>query len=425
VFNTPGYDKLKAYNNVNVAAIFTNEDAGWTVMAYVKNVLDKDNITGAFLNSDDTGLTTNVFLNEPRLFGLRATKAWGGSDWWSAHSNHSGWYPYRLELYGDYGRTSGGREILVPDDVALFAPGQRYPLGVQNNLDWGSGGGVKFVYQPQPRGWSLVGSVRYGRARGNAEEHPQWRVPGGYLFNHTFYIDLTQRADLSNYGTATGRNEESHTIADFSVGVDAGLGAGRVSDGRLQFGIEYAKFRSSSNADLHGRPDVVFPADDIIKYGGHWHRFWAQMDAQREFEGAGPEVSWAQSVQLVGDAEKSGRLDAELGLGGSVLFGRQKAQVSGSARGDYHYGYLAFAGTDLQEADAYNTSFSERRSKSATVPSANANLGLSYTLGGLKLHGGYRWERYFNAIDAGITERKTYDRQLDGPYFKASVGFGG
>ena len=28
-------------------------------------------------------------------------------------------------------------------------------------------------------------------------------------------------------------------------------------------------------------------------------------------------------------------------------------------------------------------------------------------------------------IDAGIAERKTYDRQFDGPYFKVSVGFGG
>ncbi|MGE5502131.1 MAG: TonB-dependent receptor domain-containing protein, partial [Ignavibacteriales bacterium] len=55
VFNMPGYDKLKAYNNVNLAAILTNKDRGWTVMAYVKNVFNKDNITGAFLNSDDTG----------------------------------------------------------------------------------------------------------------------------------------------------------------------------------------------------------------------------------------------------------------------------------------------------------------------------------------------------------------------------------
>jgi hypothetical protein len=45
-------------------------------MAYVKNVLDTTAITGAFLNSDDTALTTNVFTTDPRLFGIRVTKNW-------------------------------------------------------------------------------------------------------------------------------------------------------------------------------------------------------------------------------------------------------------------------------------------------------------------------------------------------------------
>ncbi len=33
-------------------------------------------ITGDFLNSDDTGLTTNVFLTDPKLIGIRVTKNW-------------------------------------------------------------------------------------------------------------------------------------------------------------------------------------------------------------------------------------------------------------------------------------------------------------------------------------------------------------
>ena len=37
-------------------------------MGYVKNVFDATAITGDFLNSDDTGLTTNVFLTDPRLY---------------------------------------------------------------------------------------------------------------------------------------------------------------------------------------------------------------------------------------------------------------------------------------------------------------------------------------------------------------------
>jgi len=41
---------------------------------YAKNLLDKTPITDAFLNSDDTGLTTNVFVLDPRLIGLSIRK---------------------------------------------------------------------------------------------------------------------------------------------------------------------------------------------------------------------------------------------------------------------------------------------------------------------------------------------------------------
>jgi len=75
IFNDEPYDKLRHRTNLNVAVILTGGD-GWQVMGYVKNVLNDDFITGAFLNSDDTALTTNVFLNEPRLYGVRLTKSW-------------------------------------------------------------------------------------------------------------------------------------------------------------------------------------------------------------------------------------------------------------------------------------------------------------------------------------------------------------
>ena len=75
VFNDKPYDQLHGYTNVNLTLIFTNQD-GWQAMAYMKNVFNTTAITGAFLNSDDTALTTNVFITDPRLFGLRITKNW-------------------------------------------------------------------------------------------------------------------------------------------------------------------------------------------------------------------------------------------------------------------------------------------------------------------------------------------------------------
>ena len=73
VFNDRPYDKLRGYSNVNLALILTSAN-GWQVMGYLKNVFDTTAITGDFLNSDDSGLTTNVFLTDPRLYGVRITK---------------------------------------------------------------------------------------------------------------------------------------------------------------------------------------------------------------------------------------------------------------------------------------------------------------------------------------------------------------
>jgi len=75
VFNDRPYDKIRGYSNVNLALILTSAN-GWQVMGYLKNVFDTTAITGTFLNSDDSGLTTNVFLTDPRLFGVRVTKNW-------------------------------------------------------------------------------------------------------------------------------------------------------------------------------------------------------------------------------------------------------------------------------------------------------------------------------------------------------------
>ena len=75
VFNDRPYDKIRGYSNVNLALILTSA-SGWQVMGYVKNVFDTTAITGDFLNSDDSGLTTNVFLTDPRLYGVRVTKNW-------------------------------------------------------------------------------------------------------------------------------------------------------------------------------------------------------------------------------------------------------------------------------------------------------------------------------------------------------------
>ena len=73
VYNLNPYDKLHGWYNANLSVWVENED-GLKVELYAKNLLDKDPITDAFLNSDDSGLTTNVFVLDPRLIGLSIRK---------------------------------------------------------------------------------------------------------------------------------------------------------------------------------------------------------------------------------------------------------------------------------------------------------------------------------------------------------------
>jgi iron complex outermembrane receptor protein len=73
VYNSDPYDKLHGWYNANLSLWLENEE-GLKIELYMKNVLNDTPITDAFLNSDDTGLTTNVFVLDPRLIGLSIRK---------------------------------------------------------------------------------------------------------------------------------------------------------------------------------------------------------------------------------------------------------------------------------------------------------------------------------------------------------------
>jgi outer membrane receptor protein involved in Fe transport len=67
-------DKLRAWTNINLRLTIAKPSAGLEIEVYVKNLLDSTPITGAFINSDDTALTTNVFTLDPRLIGASIRK---------------------------------------------------------------------------------------------------------------------------------------------------------------------------------------------------------------------------------------------------------------------------------------------------------------------------------------------------------------
>ncbi|WP_444907718.1 TonB-dependent receptor [Microbulbifer sp. SSSA008] len=73
VYNTE-YDRLKAWSNLNASVSLSNPDSDLYMQLYVKNIFDDAPITDMFTNSDDSGLTTNVFTLEPRIVGLSVSK---------------------------------------------------------------------------------------------------------------------------------------------------------------------------------------------------------------------------------------------------------------------------------------------------------------------------------------------------------------
>src|SRR3546814_7176550 len=66
VYNSDPYDRLKSWTNFNLS-VRVDGPEDLTFEAYVENVFNSTPLTDAFLNSDDTGLTTNVFTLDPRI----------------------------------------------------------------------------------------------------------------------------------------------------------------------------------------------------------------------------------------------------------------------------------------------------------------------------------------------------------------------
>ncbi|ATQ41508.1 TonB-dependent receptor [Caulobacter mirabilis] len=73
VYNTVS-DRLRGWDNANFSLRIARPADDLTFEIYAKNVFDETPITDAFLNSDSTGMTTNVFTLDPRLIGVSVTK---------------------------------------------------------------------------------------------------------------------------------------------------------------------------------------------------------------------------------------------------------------------------------------------------------------------------------------------------------------
>jgi outer membrane receptor protein involved in Fe transport len=68
-FNTKA-DLIPSWDVSNAFVSLTNSDETWTVRAWVKNIQDDNNITSFYTSDGNTGLFSNVFVMEPRTYGV-------------------------------------------------------------------------------------------------------------------------------------------------------------------------------------------------------------------------------------------------------------------------------------------------------------------------------------------------------------------
>lgn len=69
VYNTVG-DEIEAWGQHNLSAVYESADDRYNVKLWVRNLADKDNVTGHYLTTDTSGFFRNYFLTEPRIAGL-------------------------------------------------------------------------------------------------------------------------------------------------------------------------------------------------------------------------------------------------------------------------------------------------------------------------------------------------------------------
>jgi len=454
VFNDRPYDKIRGYSTSNVALILADA-SGLQVMGYVKNIFNVTAITGDFLNSDDSGLTTNIFLTDPRLYGVRITKHFDANDLpngsFDLFSVGDGKKPQLwLTLGGSFLNKIDGKTD--PYDPLAMA---NFPNGGHPTPPWASGlptlaqlqktpaagfeEEASLTFQPEDTDWVLKAGIRYGRSAHNKTVHKsqfaatrtQWEVFTGYTFPCTFFdqfyptfSDQCRHGAFKEFVDSHDASSEWHAIMDFEIGRNVGIGTfNGEGTSTISAGVRIAQF--------HSKDHLLLGAGPHYDLSGKYHEiydFYTQED--RAFHGMGPELAWDASQPIMGNAQ-NGRLTFDWGLNAALLFGEQSVHLDHVVKHCTVHGAGGLSSCDgggigsngdpmiVEPAD------NVVRSTNVTVPNLGGYAGVSVNYSNAKISLGYRADEFFNAMDGGQDIAKKFDRGFYGPYFNISLGFGG
>lgn len=436
-------------------------------MGYVKNVFDTTAVTGTFLNSDDTGLTTNISLTDPRLFGVRVTKHFGenGSDngslfntdgklptlWVTLGGNFNAMMADGSEIYSpDYTRPDGidmggsfalgGSGISGPAPAGtqtmtelMVASGFPVPLQYAKPPNTGFDWEGKLALQPQGSNWVLKAGVRYGRS-GRGVKVYESEIPGtrtNFKFRSRYVpctnpiiinYDARHSGAWRKFVNATGEESEQHTIMDFEDGVNIGIGLfGKEEVGNIAGGLCMAQFKSHGDLEINSGPEYVFTPE--IKY----HNVYESRSTEdRDFQGIGPELNWDASQTVLGKPG-NGEVTLDWEGNGAVLFGRQSVNAQHFSSYCHENGTAAIAGcvTAVNYAPGHSQVKTMRRTRHKVVPNLGGYIGASARYNNAKIGFGYRADTFFGAMNGGQETHKDYNRGFYSPYMNVSIGLGG
>ena len=440
IFNRPDYDRIRPYSTFNAALLLHNEAAGWNIMAYVKNVFNKTAITGAFLLSDDTQLVTNMFLTEPRRYGLRVTKEFSGLPFGfgGANRSHTPGTPWDVTLEGgvELLRHGGGNAPYRPAFTDGFPAGFDSFASAQNagQMAWRDSTNLALIVQSNDSPWKLTAELRYGKD-GSSRRLRDEEV-GAPVCPYSDTCDLNVLSiSHTSFADVAVANREKHLMLDFIVSRDVLLGKNMRSSFGL--GVRYADLGSDTSLDLLATPDNVQGNNILNKGFNTFHRYQSYAAIEREFHGFGPVVKWDGTMNLLG-APETGIIGLDWAMSAGLVFGRQASRITADeSTGEFRDNATGDFLTDFQKrlfialanitgpTSTTTAQVNIARRNSVTVPTLGAAAGLSYSIGRVGVKAGYRWDRYFNAIDGGGADGPgKYDRTIHGPYIKLSIGLG-
>ena len=430
VFNAVN-DKINGYSTINLALIL-NDTSGWQIMGYVKNLLDVTAITGTFLNSDDTGLTTNIFLTDPRLFGVRVTKHFDGGDSnFDLFGDLAGKRPTAwITLGGNFAQFQDNWDKYVPNFVSLIPGDLPDPVAVEKAPRAGFHWEGKVSIQPQDSDWVLKAGIRYGRSPTHTKLHdelPISQIPihiSGFLCSVVHLCQITRPATVAKLVDASSSASEQHTMLDFTLGRDVGLGIfGSGESDTIGAGIRAVQLMTTENADLNTNPNFsgIFIPPGRISFTHDV--FDARTDEKRSFNGVGPEITWDAREPVYGAVE-NGQVTIDWGMNAAVLFGEQHVNLTRTLSDRFCQGQGSYFNVICAETITTQPA-PIVRSRSVAVPNIGGYIGASMRYNNAKISLGYRADEFFGAIDGGQDAAKTYSRGYYGPYLNLSLGLGG